>query len=163
MGILASFQAVLTMSGIDGIVLSLGMAVEPTCLSSSVLRKSFVPARTFATPSPTVTATPSLQSSTRTLPRSSQVLSCFCFGTGPIKGFATTLIIGLVCSFFTAVYTGRLFFLWFIKTDAFNNLTFSTGLSRKMFINTKHQLPWPAQGQLRYSRRSNRNRNRIAW
>ena len=58
------------------------------------------------------------------------------FGTGPIKGFATTLIIGLICSFFTAVYLSRLFFLWFSKTKAFNTLTFTTSLGRKMFVNT---------------------------
>ncbi len=57
------------------------------------------------------------------------------FGTGPIKGFATTLIIGLICSFFTAVFLSRLFFLWFGKTKAFNKLTFSTSLSKKMFVN----------------------------
>jgi SecD/SecF fusion protein len=56
------------------------------------------------------------------------------FGTGPIKGFATTLIIGIICSFFTAVYLSRLFFLWIAKTKTMENMTFSTGLSRKMFV-----------------------------
>ncbi len=58
------------------------------------------------------------------------------FGTGPIKGFATTLIIGIVCSFFTAVFLSRLFFIWGAKTKAFSTLTFSTPLSRKMFVNS---------------------------
>jgi SecD/SecF fusion protein len=60
------------------------------------------------------------------------------FGTGPIKGFATTLIIGLICSFFTAVYLSRLFFQWFAKNKSFNNETFSTSVSRKMFVNTNY-------------------------
>ena len=55
------------------------------------------------------------------------------FGTGPIKGFATTLIIGIICSFFTAVYLTRLIYLMFAKTKAFQNLTFTTPLSAKLF------------------------------
>ncbi|MDE7125786.1 MAG: protein translocase subunit SecF, partial [Muribaculaceae bacterium] len=58
------------------------------------------------------------------------------FGTGPIKGFATTLIIGIVCSFFTAVYLSRLIFIWGAKSKAFQNLTFTTSLSRKMFTSS---------------------------
>jgi SecD/SecF fusion protein len=58
------------------------------------------------------------------------------FGTGPIKGFATTLIIGIICSFFTAVYLSRLFFLWIAKTKTMETMTFATPLSRKMFINS---------------------------
>ena len=58
------------------------------------------------------------------------------FGTGPIKGFATTLIIGIICSFFTAVFLTRLIFVMFGKTKAFRSLTFATPLSRKMFTNT---------------------------
>ena len=58
------------------------------------------------------------------------------FGTGPIKGFATTLIIGLVCSFFTAVFLSRVFFTWFGKLGAFQNITFTTSVSRKMFVNS---------------------------
>ncbi|MDE5555541.1 MAG: protein translocase subunit SecF, partial [Muribaculaceae bacterium] len=60
------------------------------------------------------------------------------FGTGPIKGFATTLIIGLVCSFFTAVYLSRLFFAWFGKTKMFNDITFQTAASRKLFVNANY-------------------------
>ncbi|MBQ9073994.1 MAG: protein translocase subunit SecF, partial [Muribaculaceae bacterium] len=59
------------------------------------------------------------------------------YGTGPIKGFATTLIIGLVCSFFTAVYLSRLVFVWGAKYKSFQNLTFSTPLLRNFLTGTK--------------------------
>jgi SecD/SecF fusion protein len=59
------------------------------------------------------------------------------YGTGPIKGFATTLIIGLVCSFFTAVYLSRLIFIWGAKAKPFEKLTFTTALSRNILTNTK--------------------------
>ncbi|MDE6309764.1 MAG: protein translocase subunit SecF, partial [Muribaculaceae bacterium] len=58
------------------------------------------------------------------------------YGTGPIKGFATTLIIGIICSFFTAVYLSRIVFILGQKTRWFNNLKFSTKLSRNLFTNT---------------------------
>ena len=58
------------------------------------------------------------------------------FGTGPIKGFATTLIIGIICSFFTAVYLTRLVFILCAKSKPFENLTFTTAISRRMFTNT---------------------------
>ena len=59
------------------------------------------------------------------------------FGTGPIKGFATTLIIGIICSFFTAVFLTRLVFIMFEKTKPFQKLTFTTALSSRMFTTTK--------------------------
>ena len=59
------------------------------------------------------------------------------FGTGPIKGFATTLIIGIICSFFTAVYLTRLIYMLCGKTKAFENLILDP-LSNKMFTNTKY-------------------------
>ncbi len=58
------------------------------------------------------------------------------FGTGPIKGFATTLIIGIICSFFTAVYLTRIIFILCAKSKAFSKLTFDTALSRNMFSKT---------------------------
>ena len=58
------------------------------------------------------------------------------YGTGPIKGFATTLIIGIACSFFTAVYLTRIVFILGAKKKCFERLTFTTALSRKMFDNT---------------------------
>ena len=60
------------------------------------------------------------------------------FGTGPIKGFATTLIIGIICSFFTAVYLTRIVFILGAKKKAFEAITFDTAISRKLFVGSKY-------------------------
>lgn len=135
-GILASFQAVLTMSGIAGIVLSLGMAVDANVLIFERTKEELRAGKNVrnALADGYSNAFSAIFDSNLTSIITGVIL--LLVGTGPIKGFATTLIIGLVCSFFTAVYLSRLFFLWFAKTKAFNSLTFSTGLSKKMFINS---------------------------
>ncbi len=135
-GILASFQAVLTMSGIAGIVLSLGMAVDANVLIFERTKEELRAGKNVrnALADGYSNAFSAIFDSNLTSIITGVIL--LLFGTGPIKGFATTLIIGLICSFFTAVYLSRLFFLWFSKTDAYNKLTFSTGISRKMFINS---------------------------
>ncbi len=135
-GILASFQAVLTMSGIAGIVLSLGMAVDANVLIFERTKEELRAGKNVrnALADGYSNAFSAIFDSNLTSIITGVIL--LLFGTGPIKGFATTLIIGLICSFFTAVYLSRLFFLWFSKSAAFNKLTFSTGLSRKMFINS---------------------------
>lgn len=134
-GILASFQAVLTMSGIAGIVLSLGMAVDANVLIFERTKEELRAGKNVrnALADGYSNAFSAIFDSNLTSIITGVIL--LVVGTGPIKGFATTLIIGLICSFFTAVYLSRLFFLWFSKTKAFNNLTFSTGLSKKMFVN----------------------------
>ena len=135
-GILASFQAVLTMSGIAGIVLSLGMAVDANVLIFERTKEELRAGKNVrnALADGYSNAFSAIFDSNLTSIITGVIL--LLFGTGPIKGFATTLIIGLICSFFTAVYLSRLFFMWFSKTDAYNKLTFSTGISRKMFINS---------------------------
>ena len=60
----------------------------------------------------------------------------FYFGTGPIRGFATTLIIGILCSFFTAVFMTRLVYEHFMNKDKLLNLTFTSPISKKMLVNT---------------------------
>ncbi len=135
-GILASFQAVLTMSGIAGIVLSLGMAVDANVLIFERTKEELRAGKNVrnALADGYSNAFSAIFDSNLTSIITGVIL--LLVGTGPIKGFATTLIIGLVCSFFTAVYLSRLFFLWFAKAKTFNSLTFSTGLSKKMFINS---------------------------
>ena len=136
-GILASFQAVLTLSGICGIVLSLGMAVDANVLIFERAKEEMRMGKN------TRTALADGYSNAFSAIFDSNLTSIITgfillkFGTGPIQGFATTLIIGIVCSFFTAVYLSRLFFLWIGKTKVMNQITFSTSLSRKMFSNTK--------------------------
>ncbi|MBP3537879.1 MAG: protein translocase subunit SecD [Muribaculaceae bacterium] len=134
-GILASFQAVLTMSGIAGIVLSLGMAVDANVLIFERTKEELRAGKNVrnALADGYSNAFSAIFDSNLTSVITGVIL--LLFGTGPIKGFATTLIIGLVCSFFTAVYLSRLFFLWFAKSSSFGKLTFSTGLSKKMFVN----------------------------
>lgn len=135
-GILASFQAVLTMSGIAGIVLALGMAVDANVLIFERTKEELRAGKNVrnALADGYSNAFSAIFDSNLTSIITGIIL--LLFGTGPIKGFATTLIIGLVCSFFTAVYLSRLFFSWFEGTKAFSKLTFSTGLSRKMFVNS---------------------------
>ena len=135
-GILASFQAVLTMSGICGIVLSLGMAVDANVL---IFERAKEELRAGKNPRTAIAdgysnAFSAIFDSNLTSIITGVIL--LFFGTGPIKGFATTLIIGIICSFFTAVYLSRLLFIWIAKSKVMEQMTFSTSLSRKMFINS---------------------------
>lgn len=138
LGILASFQAVLTLSGIAGIVLSLGMAVDANVLIFERTKEELRAGKNLrsAIADGYSNAFSAIFDSNLTSIITGIIL--LLFGTGPIKGFATTLIIGLVCSFFTAVYLSRLFFAWFSKTKSFGSLTFSTAASRKMFVNANY-------------------------
>lgn len=137
MGILASFQAVLTMSGIAGIVLSLGMAVDANVLIFERAKEELRAGKNSrnAIADGYSNAFSAIFDSNLTSIITGVIL--LLFGTGPIKGFATTLIIGLVCSFFTAVYLSRLFFLWYFKSKKNPDLQFSTAISRKMFTDSK--------------------------
>lgn len=136
-GILASFQAVLTLSGIAGIVLSLGMAVDANVLIFERAKEELRAGKNSrnAIADGYANAFSAIFDGNLTSIITGIIL--LYFGTGPIKGFATTLIIGLICSFFTAVYLSRVFFLWISKTKAMQNMTFSTALSRKLFHGTK--------------------------
>ena len=138
MGILASFQAVLTMSGIAGIVLSLGMAVDANVLIFERTKEELRAGKNVrnALADGYSNAFSAIFDSNLTSIITGIIL--LLFGTGPIKGFATTLIIGLVCSFFTAVYLSRLFFNWFAKSKSFEKQTFSTSLSGRMFRNAHY-------------------------
>lgn len=137
-GILSSFQAVLTMSGIAGIVLSLGMAVDANVLIFERTKEELRAGKNVrnALADGYSNAFSAIFDSNLTSVITGVIL--LFFGTGPIKGFATTLIIGLVCSFFTAVYLSRLFFSWMSRTKAFNNLKFTTPLGRKIFVNANY-------------------------
>lgn len=136
-GILASFQAVLTLSGIAGIVLALGMAVDANVLIFERAKEELRAGKNVRQ------AIADGYSNTFSAIFDSNLTSVITgvillfFGTGPIKGFATTLIIGIVVSFFTAVYLTRLVFIIGAKAKPFQRLTFTTAMSRKMFTNTK--------------------------
>ena len=136
-GILASFQAVLTLSGIAGIVLALGMAVDANVLIFERAKEELRAGKTIrnAIADGYSNAFSAIFDSNLTSIITGIIL--LIFGTGPIKGFATTLIIGIICSFFTAVFLTRLVFIMFEKTKPFQKLTFTTALSSRMFTTTK--------------------------
>ena len=137
-GILSSFQAVLTMSGIAGIVLSLGMAVDANVLIFERTKEELRAGKGVraAIADGYSNAFSAIFDSNLTSVITGIILMVY--GTGPIKGFATTLIIGLVCSFFTAVYLSRLVFVWWGKTKAFQKLTFDTVISKNVFRNANY-------------------------
>jgi len=135
-GILASFQAVLTLSGIAGIVLALGMAVDANVLIYERTKEELRAGKSIRTAIADgyANAFSAIFDSNLTSIITGVIL--LLFGTGPIKGFATTLIIGIICSFFTAVYLTRLIYIMCAKTKPFEKLTFTTAISSKMFSNT---------------------------
>ena len=131
LGILTSFQAALTMPGIAGIVLSLGMAVDANVLiyerTKEELRKGKMLKQ--AIQEGYGNAFSAIFDSNLTSIITGIIL--YVFGTGPIRGFATTLIIGIVCSFFTAVYLTRLVYEYQMKKDRWQKQNFTTSISRK--------------------------------
>ncbi len=137
LGILASFQAALTMSGIAGMVLTLGMAVDANVLIYERTKEELRAGKTVkqALTDGYKNAFSAIFDSNITSIITGIIL--FNFGTGPIRGFATTLIIGIVCSFFTAVFMTRLVYEWRLNKEKWTNLTFTTGLSANLMRNTK--------------------------
>jgi SecD/SecF fusion protein len=135
LGILASFKAVLTLPGIAGMVLTLGMAVDANVLiyerTKEELRSGKQLARALA--DGYGNAFSAIFDANLTTMIAGIVL--FVFGTGPIKGFAWTLLIGIAVSFLTAVFLTRLVYEWLIAKDKIKNLTFTTGFSRNILVN----------------------------
>ena len=136
LGILTSFQAALTMPGIAGIVLSLGMAVDANVLIYERTKEELRAGLNVkeAMKKGYSNAFSAIFDSNLTSIITGVIL--YVFGTGPIRGFATTLIIGIVCSFFTAVYLTRLVYEHQMKKDKWTKLTFSTGFSKNLMQNT---------------------------
>ena len=137
LGILASFQAVLTLSGIAGIVLALGMAVDANVLIFERTKEELKLGKKLrqAISEGYSNAFSAIFDSNLTSVITGVIL--LIFGSGPIKGFATTLIIGLVCSFFTAVFLTRIAFELITKNGRCANMTFDTSISRNFLSNTK--------------------------
>jgi SecD/SecF fusion protein len=132
LGILASFQAALTMSGIAGMVLSLGMAVDANVLIYERTKEELRAGKTVkeALADGYSNAFSAIFDSNLTSIITGIIL--FYFGTGPIRGFATTLIIGILCSFFTAVFITRLVYEHYMNKDKWLQITFVTGLSKDL-------------------------------
>ena len=136
LGILTSFQAALTMPGIAGIVLTLGTAVDANVLiyerTKEELRKGLKMKE--ALNKGYSNAFSAIFDSNVTSLITGFIL--LFFGTGPVKGFATTWIIGIFCSFFTAVFLTRLVYEHMLKKDKWTNLTFETAYSKNLMQNT---------------------------
>lgn len=137
LGILASLQAVLTLSGIAGIVLALGMAVDANVLIFERTKEELRNGKKLrqAISEGYSNAFSAIFDGNLTSIITGIIL--LLFGSGPIKGFATTLIIGLVCSFFTAVFLTRIAFDLITKNGRCSGMTFATALSRNMFNGSK--------------------------
>ena len=137
MGILASFQAVLTLPGIAGMVLTLGMAVDANVLiyerTKEVLRAGKSLNKAIA--DGYSNAFSAIFDSNLTSIITGVVL--FYFGTGPIRGFATTMIIGLFASFLTAVFLTRIVYEALLAKDKLKNVTFTTSITKDLLTNPK--------------------------
>ena len=136
MGIMASFQSALTMPGIAGIVLTLGMAVDANVLIYERTKEELRNGKNVrqALAAGYSNAFSAIFDSNLTSIITGVILMTI--GTGPVKGFAVTLIIGICCSFFTAVFLTRLVYEFMHKRDKWLNLTFTTPLSRNLMQNT---------------------------
>ena len=137
LGILSSFQAALTMSGIAGMVLALGMAVDANVLIYERTKEELRAGKGVkkALADGYSNAFSAIFDSNLTSIITGIIL--FNFGTGPIRGFATTLIIGILVSFFTAVFMTRLVYEHFMNKDKWLNLTFTSKISRNLLVNTR--------------------------
>ncbi len=137
-GILTSLGAALTMSGIAGMVLTLGMAVDANVLIYERTKEEMRSGKNInaAVAAGYSNAFSAIFDSNVTTILTGVIL--YNFGTGPIKGFATTLIIGIVCSFFTAVWLTRIAYEHFLNRGKWQDLTFTTKFSQNMMKDTKY-------------------------
>ena len=138
LGILTSFQAALTMPGIAGIVLTLGTAVDANVLIYERIKEELKKGLGVkeALNKGYSNAFSAIFDSNFTSLITGIIL--LYFGTGPVKGFATTWIIGIVISFFTAVYLTRVVYDYMLSKDKWTNLTFVTGYSKNLMQNANY-------------------------
>ena len=134
-GILASLGAVLTLPGIAGIVLTMGTAVDANII---IYERAKEELRSGKTLEESINASYSWKGAMRSIVDANvtHILTgavLFIFGSGPIKGFATTLLIGIVTSLFTSIFIARIFIDWSISKN--NKLSFVTGFSKDFFTN----------------------------
>jgi SecD/SecF fusion protein len=136
-GILDAFGAVLTLPGMAGIVLTIGMAVDANVLIYDRIREELATGKTVRT------AIADGYKGSRSAIIDANVTTLltaiilFVFGTGPIRGFATTLIIGIASSLFTAIFITRLYFEWRLKRS--EEMSFATSITKNWFTNTNFQ------------------------
>jgi SecD/SecF fusion protein len=137
MGVLASFHAVLTLSGIAGIVLALAIAVDANVLIYERIREEIRGGKTVkkAVEEGYKKAFSAIFDSNLTSIITGVIL--FYFGTGPIRGFATTLIIGILISFITAVFLTRIAYEYFLEKGKLLDLTFTTSWMKNFLVDPK--------------------------
>ena len=135
LGTLAAFGAALTLSGIAGLVLSLAIAVDANVLIYERIREELRAGKNIkkAVEDGYKNAFSAIFDANITSVITGIIL--FWFGTGPIKGFATTLIIGITASFITAVFLTRITFEGFLNKGKLQNLTFTTGFMKNFLLN----------------------------
>ena len=133
-GVLTSLSAVLTLPGIAGIVLTLGMSVDANVLIFERIKEELAKGKgkSQAVADGFGTALSSILDANITTGLTALIL--FMFGTGPIKGFATTLLIGILTSLFTAIFITRLLIDWYVSGKG-RSLDFSTALTKNLFTN----------------------------
>ena len=138
LGILTSFQAALTMPGIAGIVLTLGTAVDANVLIYERIKEELKKGLSVkeALNKGYSNAFSAIFDSNFTSLITGIIL--LYFGTGPVKGFATTWIIGILVSFFTAVFMTRVVYDYMLSKDKWTNLTFVTGYSKNLMQNAHY-------------------------
>ncbi|MFK7746794.1 MAG: protein translocase subunit SecDF, partial [Kordia sp.] len=134
-GVLANLGAVLTLPGIAGIVLTIGMSVDANVLLFERVREELAKGRTLQESISHAFSWKGAMSSIfdANITTGLTALILFLFGTGPIKGFATTLLIGIATSLFTAIFITRLLIDWYVAKG--KKLDFSTGATKNLFRN----------------------------
>lgn len=139
LGILTSFQAALTMSGIAGMVLSLGTAVDANVLIYERIKEELRAGKGMkqAINAGYSNAFSAIFDSNLTSLITGVIL--LFVGTGPIRGFATTWIIGICCSFFSAVYLTRLLYDYKLNHDKWMHLKFDTKISHNLMQGTNYK------------------------
>ncbi|HLT32202.1 MAG TPA: protein translocase subunit SecF, partial [Aquaticitalea sp.] len=132
-GVLSGLGAVLTLPGLAGIVLTIGMSVDANVLIFERIREEIEKgkAQKEAIKDGFANALSSILDANITTGLTAIIL--FVFGTGPIKGFATTLLIGIVTSLFTAIFITRLLVDWYVNRG--KALAFSTSITKGLFKN----------------------------
>jgi SecD/SecF fusion protein len=133
-GVLASLGAVLTLPGIAGIVLTIGMSVDANVLIFERIKEELKKGKGMgqAVSDGFDNALSSILDANITTGLTALIL--LVFGTGPIKGFATTLIIGILTSLFTAIFVTRLLIDWYLSKRG-RKLDFSTPVTKNLFQN----------------------------
>jgi SecD/SecF fusion protein len=133
-GVLVSLNAVLTLPGIAGIVLTIGMAIDANVLIYERIKEELAKGKgkSQAISDGFGNALSSILDANITTGLTAIIL--FIFGSGPIKGFATTLLIGIITSLFTAIFITRLLVDWYCSGKG-RSLDFYTGLTKNLFKN----------------------------